>query len=42
MGTSIDTRTVKEVADKITSPNSDASEEQKAYAQGILGTIPAE
>lgn len=42
MGTSIDTRTVKEVADKITSPNSDASEEQKAYAQGILGRIPAE
>lgn len=42
MGTSIDTRTVKEVADKIISPNSDASEEQKAYAQGILGTIPAE
>lgn len=42
MGTSIDTRTVKEVADKITSPNSDASEEQKAYARGILGTIPAE
>lgn len=42
MGTSIDTRTVKEVADKITNPNSDASEEQKAYAQGILGTIPAE
>lgn len=42
MGTSIATRTVKEVADKITSPNSDASEEQKAYAQGILGTIPAE
>ena len=39
MGTSIDTRTVKEVADKIIAPNSEASQKQKDYATEILRTI---